>query len=240
MRFAGRTDGGVHARGQVVVISIPSSLVPDSSGEWWTIRKGINSRLPGDISVQEVKVLFDNPEFDPRKDAIRKQYSYTLKYRRKVWDEQGSLHPLCTGGPNCTRSGLDPKTMWISPWALDDSKMEKFCSMLTGEHDYSAFVHKRARREQDNTMAVERLEPTVLEQTVEEAPILTVRFLVEAKGFRRSMVRNLIGFLVDLCRGQVHESVMETIWTGTDEASRHVHSAPPFGLCLEEVTYKEA
>lgn len=245
-RFAGRTDGGVHARGQVVVISVPKSLLPidewkdnhDNKEGLWKIRKSINSRLPEDISVESVDLLSENSDFDPRKDAIRKQYSYTLKYRRKVFNANGELLSICTSGPNCIRGGLDPKTLWVCPWTLDDSKMEHFCQQLTGKHDYSAFVHKSARREKDNTLTVERFHIERLEESAEAAPILTVRFLVEAKGFRRSMVRNLVGFLVDLCRGQVDESVLDVIWTGTDEVSRYVHSAPPFGLCLEHVEYK--
>lgn len=241
VRFAGRTDGGVHATGQVIAISLPESVVPVANhrkdDELWRIRKSINSRLPDDISVQEVHSLADNPGFDPRKDAIRKRYSYTLKFRRKVLDDNGELLPICTSGPNCIRSGLDPKTLWISPWTLDDSNMERFCHLLTGEHDYSAFVHKKSRREKENILSVDSFSYECLDKTTEEAPILTIRFQVEAKGFRRGMVRNLVGFVVDLCRGQLSESVFDTIWSGTDEAARSVNSAPPFGLCLEHVSY---
>ena len=48
---------------------------------------------------------------------------------------------------------------------------------------------------------------------------------------------NLGCFVVDLCRGQIDESIFDTIWSGTDEAAKAVHSAPPFGLCLERVDY---
>lgn len=237
VRFAGRTDGGVHARGQVVAVSLPESVMVDGR-EPWRIRKSINSRLPEDISVEKVEPLVDYSNFDPRKDAVRKRYSYTLKFRKKVFDFNGQLLPFCSNsGPNCIRNALDPNTLWICPWPLSDTNMERYCQLLTGEHDYSAFVHKRSRREKENVLTVARFTYDCLEKTKEAVPVLTIRFQVEAKGFRRGMVRNLVGFVVDLCRGQLDESIFETIWSGTDEAARSVNSAPPFGLCLEQVTY---
>ena len=133
----------------------------------------------------------------------------------------------------------------VTPWALDDSKLDEYCRKLAGSHDYSAFVNKRARREQSNVMTVDHFSYKVLSDSSSSpsscksklAPVLTVRFAVRAKGFRRSMVRNLIGFLVDLCRGQLSESVWDTIWDGTDKSAALVHSAPPYGLCMEHVSY---
>ena len=65
-------------------------------------------------------------------------------------------------------------------------------------------------------------------------PMLTVRIL---QGFRRSMVRNLIGFLVDVSRGQVDESIFKELWSGDDAVALKINSAPACGLCLEHVQY---
>lgn len=67
------------------------------------------------------------------------------------------------------------------PWALDDSKLDEFCSKLSGEHDYSVFVHKKARRERSNVMTVNGLRCQRLIETKEAAPIVMVQFDVEAK-----------------------------------------------------------
>lgn len=231
VRFAGRTDAGVHARGQVLVVSLPDNL-----GELWQIHRSINSRLPVDISIKDVS-LCKNQNFDPRNDAQRKQYIYKIKYRRNVQSENGDLLPICSSGPHTIRTGLDPSDIWINPWALDDLKLEEYCQRLTGNHDYSAFVHKRARRDKDNVLTVDKLAVERLNETQEDAPIVTIRFVVEAKGFRRSMIRNLVGFLVDLCRGAVEESVFDQLWTGKDEVASKINSAPACGLCLEHVEY---
>lgn len=234
LRFAGRTDGGVHARGQVVAVSLPKHVAKE---KLWLIRRNINSRLPGDISVAKISSLADWPDFDPRKDVIRKRYSYTMRFRRKVLDSNGEPLPICMSGPNSIRSALDHKMQWICPWALDDSNMRAFCHQLTGYHDYSSFVQKQSRRLSNNELMVESFDYEVVDEIKEEAPVLTIRLQVIAKGFRQGMVRNLVGFIVDLCRGQVPGSVFNTIWTGTDEVASLVHSAPPFGLCMESVEY---
>ena len=79
LRVAGRTDKGVHARGQVVAIQLPLEL------EAWKIQKGIHGRLPTDISIQRVIPLDPSkPLFDPRQNTKRKQYSYTIKFQRRT------------------------------------------------------------------------------------------------------------------------------------------------------------
>eukprot|EP00980_Cylindrotheca_fusiformis_P024381 scaffold11809_cov128-Cylindrotheca_fusiformis.AAC.20 len=219
VRFAGRTDAGVHARGQVVAVSLPRH----SNDKLWMLRKSINSRLPDDISIDQIADCRET--FDPREDVKWKRYSYTLKYRRRVI-RKGELLPICSSGPNTVRCALDPSAVWVVPWALDDSKLEEFCHKLTGTHDYSVFVHKQARRDKSNVLTVNKLSCERISETNEAAPVVTVRFDVESKGFRRSMVRNLIGFLVDICHGVVDESVFQDLWSGDDELAAKLNMAP--------------
>jgi tRNA pseudouridine38-40 synthase len=58
-----------------------------------------------------------------------------------------------------------------------------------------------------------------------------------SQGFRRSMVRNLIGFLVDICRGAVDESIFQDLWSGDDALAAKLNMAPACGLCMEHVQY---
>ncbi|VEU42102.1 unnamed protein product [Pseudo-nitzschia multistriata] len=262
LRFAGRTDGGVHARGQVVAVSLPRAIFSDQKvinnisdenendrEKLWTIRKSINSRLPNDISIEDVSVCQDEC-FDPRLDAKRKQYSYMLRYRQMVTfeiknvknNECGkTISPICLkGGPQLLRTALDSNRVWICPWALDDSKLTHYCELLTGTHDFSAFVHKEARKTRDNKMTVTRLDYERVRFRDDVAPVWEIRFVVEAKGFGRSQVRNMVGFLVEACRGSFEdlESNQGWLWEeDPDRLAKQIPSAPACGLCLEHVMY---
>ena len=93
----------------------------------------------------------------------------------------------------------------------------------------------------DNQMTVNRLDyERVKFRDDEAAPVWEVRFLVEAKGFGRSQVRNMVGFLVEACRGSFKdlESNQGWLWEGNpDLLAKRVPSSPACGLCLEHVIY---
>lgn len=107
---AGRTDAGVHARGQVVSFraSTPlpaSALVP-------LLRRV----LPGDIRARHAQAC--DPAFDARRSARARRYAYRLLDRADVLWERFAWHP---------RRPTDPD-------ALGNA-----ASAITGEHDFSAF-----------------------------------------------------------------------------------------------------
>lgn len=215
LRAASRTDKGVHARGQVAVVTMQEQVAVEA------MRNALNARLPRDISIESVDTT--DADFDPRHQVQSKIYSYTLKYRR-------------TSGP--VRHALDPPTMWVVPWALDDTKLDASLEKLTGEHNYSAFVHKKERQERNHTMKIEKFWTETLYSDNNQADVVTMRIFVRAKGFRRSMVRNLVGFCVDVCRGQLIDVDWDELWRGSETAAAWVHAAPACGLCLESVFYE--
>ena len=86
-------------------------------------------------------------------------------------------------------------------------------------------------------MQLNKFDVVTLQESKEEVPVVTVKFLLEAKGFRRAMVRNLIGFVVDVSRGDLDMNHVDTVLSGTDEASNLVNASPASGLCLEKVEY---
>jgi tRNA pseudouridine38-40 synthase len=237
MRFAGRTDKGVHAKGQVVVIWM-ETVIPEET--LYEMRKALNSRLPVDISIERVDRVPD--DFCPRKDVVQKRYSYHIKFRRLVKDKKGHVLDVCHAGPQTIRSASDPPNLWVCPWALDDSKLRELCDRLEGTHDFRAFVHKDERDKRDHTMTIRMEYETIQEiDEPELAPVITVRFVLESKGFRRAMIRNLVGFCVDVCRGADHTAGIDwkKFWNEGEEIAKKVHSAPASGLSLDSVEYVE-
>ncbi len=118
--LAGRTDAGVHARGQVATFVTGSRLVVE------TFARGTNALLPLDISVRAAAVV--PAGFDPRRHAISRCYRYIL----------------C---PGRQRPALLRDFAWHSLAALDLDAIAKAASCLTGRHDFAAFTQpSEARR----------------------------------------------------------------------------------------------
>ena len=109
---AGRTDAGVHARGQVAAFDTASDK------DCAVILKGMNGLLPRDVRVRACE---EAPAvFDPRRDPISKTYRYT-------W----------TDGP--ADSPFWRRWSWYSREKLYDKGMAEAAQTLVGEHDFSSF-----------------------------------------------------------------------------------------------------
>ncbi len=109
---AGRTDAGVHARGQVV--SFPEERPLPLSA----YVKGMNALLPEDVAVRAASIEPDG--FDARRSARGKRYRYVI--------ENGA-----------TRAPLGLRTAWQIYAALDVAAMREAAASLVGRHDFAAF-----------------------------------------------------------------------------------------------------
>jgi tRNA pseudouridine38-40 synthase len=110
---AGRTDAGVHARGQVAHI--------DLSKDWRTdvLRDGLTAKLrPHPVAVLAAE---DVPgDFDARFSAVKRHYLYRIITRR----------------PDLT---LEAGLAWRWPRWLDENAMHAAAQELTGKHDFTTF-----------------------------------------------------------------------------------------------------
>lgn len=109
---AGRTDSGVHARGQVAVFDSPRQLPMKA---YWM---GLNGLLPDDIAVVKAEEVV--PDFDPRRWNSGKRYRYMVSNRR-------------------TRSPHRRFTHWEIFHPLAVAWMKDAAPSLLGKHDFSAF-----------------------------------------------------------------------------------------------------
>jgi tRNA pseudouridine38-40 synthase len=114
---AGRTDTGVHARGQVVHADVPARLDPER------VRRALNGALGPAIVVREAD--WAPPGFDARLSARRRTYVYRV-------DDSGSPDPL--------RRGF--VLAWPRP--LSVPRMREAARPLLGEHDFAAFCRSRS------------------------------------------------------------------------------------------------
>jgi tRNA pseudouridine38-40 synthase len=120
LTVAGRTDAGVHARGQVAQADIPGDAW-GSAGDVliWRLARA----LPPDLRVRSVSVA--PPGFDARFSALWRRYSY------RVSDSVATADPLRRGD-----------TLW-HPRDLDLAAMNAAAAALVGEHDFAAFCRRR-------------------------------------------------------------------------------------------------
>jgi tRNA pseudouridine38-40 synthase len=109
---AGRTDAGVHARGQVVSFRTTSRIPPQG------FRGALNAKMPEDVAV--VEAAEKNYEFHAQRDAKGKLYRFTILNRR-------------------TRSPLDRRFTYRVPFPLDVDRMTAAAGVLVGRHDFSSF-----------------------------------------------------------------------------------------------------
>ena len=109
---SGRTDAGVHARGQVASISIPR---PFDAAE---LQRALNSILPADIVVLDIAVAPD--DFDPRRAARSRVYEYRVLNRQVA-------------------SAFDYRYSWLVRDQLDLAAMNRAAQIFVGDHDFAAF-----------------------------------------------------------------------------------------------------
>ncbi|MCX6343675.1 MAG: tRNA pseudouridine(38-40) synthase TruA [Armatimonadetes bacterium] len=126
-----------------------------------------------------------------------------------------------------TRSALTGRYCWHVRRPLDVESMDRSAQCLLGEHDFSAFegAGSETRNKVRNMMFVDV-------KRCGEQVIIELR----ANAFLRSMVRNIVGTLVEVGLGKRPASQVEEILRSRDRCAAG-KIAPPQGLCLVEVEY---
>ena len=116
---SGRTDAGVHARGQVASFSLERESIPQE------IMNYVNQYLPEDIGVIEVQEAL--PRFHARLSAVRKTYVY------RIWN---------SSKPNV----FERKWMHTIEEPLDVEAMKEAAQYLIGTHDYESFCALKKKK----------------------------------------------------------------------------------------------
>ena len=111
--LAGRTDAGVHAKGQVAAFAIRSRHGPD------VFVRALNHHLPDQIAVRKAREVALT--FDPRRHAVSRWYRYTVHNSRQ-------------------RPALVRSFVWHVAEPLDEEAMGKAAASLVGERDFAAFT----------------------------------------------------------------------------------------------------
>lgn len=117
---SGRTDAGVHARGQVVHFETELEIPLEN----W--KKALNVQLPDDIFVQSVEYVDES--FHARFSAIEKEYRYFILLTKEIDERDVFLRNY----------------RYMTTDSFDDTLLETACRVLEGTHDFTAFSSARS------------------------------------------------------------------------------------------------
>ena len=169
---------------------------------------GINSNLPDDISVLNAWAVSD--AFHARYSAVRRAYRFVILNR-----------PV--------RSALLRHRVWWVRNPLDVEAMRTAAASLIGEHDFSSF---RAAGCQAHT-AVRTIRQLEIDR---DGDLIVLTF--EADAFLHHMVRNVVGSLVRVGKGEADAGWLARVLAQRDRRLAGI-TAPPGGLTLTRVDYSE-
>lgn len=221
LSVAGRTDAGVHARGQVVSFRFeeePGSTAADDPPEpgregadldLGKLRRSANKLLPPSIAICCASKA--PPGFDARFSALSRSYAYSVLNREYPSPFRGRFVHYYAG-------------------RLDLALLEEAAALILGRHDFTAFT------------------PTVTEHDDFSREISRSGWLLEdgllvyritAAGFLRNMVRVLVGTMLEIGRGYRPLADLPHLLAGATRPDAG-KTAPPQGLCLEKVDYPPA
>ena len=219
LTVAGRTDAGVHARGQVAHVDIDDAK--------WSALPGRSDRDPADALVRAVNALLARgaagprgfadavvravtpmpDSFDARFSALWRSYIYRIADSPRIWNP------------------CEKDVLWLSQH-LSCEAMNEAAQALLGEHDFIAYAKPR-----EGASTIRTLHELHFDRAAGGEIVGTVR----ADAFCHSQVRAMMGTLLDIGRGAKPVS-----WAGERLAARN-HAgmvvAPAYLLTLMEVGY---
>jgi tRNA pseudouridine38-40 synthase len=208
LTVAGRTDAGVHARGQVVHADVPATAwaeMADRGADRALAR--LARLLPADVRVRAVGPAPDG--FDARFSALWRRYSY------RICDDPAAADPV-----------RRHETLLYFR-RLDMPAMNEAAAACLGEHDFAAFCRRRPGA--TTVRALRRLD-----WHRDHVGVLVATVVADA--FCHSMVRSLVGAMIAVGEGRRPPRWPAELLAAAvrDPAVRVM---PPHALCLEEVRY---
>ncbi|MEW6369155.1 MAG: tRNA pseudouridine(38-40) synthase TruA [Acidobacteriota bacterium] len=174
------------------------------------IPMALNAGLRPDIRVLE---CVEAPGFDARRDCVSKTYSYTI----------------------CNARVADPFTRRYAahvPRRLDIEPMRAAAGLLTGEIDLSAFAPVETVRELGARGGVRTI--SLAQWDLDGGHLV---FRISGSGFLRYSIRTMVGAMVEIGRGSLALSDLESAILSRSRPALKSATMPAHGLCLCQVRY---
>lgn len=210
IHVAGRTDAGVHGRGQVAHFDLDYGVRPLSGH---ALAKALNAHLrPQPIAIVAAEPV--DAEFHARFDAVNKLYCYRIVNRQAP--------PV-----------LDEGLAWHVKRQLDVEAMRQGAKHLLGRHDFTTFRDSDCQA-LSPVKTLDRLDFEVV--PYDEYGGREIRVLAEGRSFLHHQVRNMVGTLELVGAGKWSPDDMRTALEACDR-TKGGPTCPPDGLYLMRVDY---
>lgn len=206
---AGRTDAGVHARGQVVSFDVSAAERADRS--LFRMRRSLNALTHDGISVRSVDDR--RPGFSARFDAVSREYRYRI---------------CVEGAPPVFLRDFS----WHMPHGLNVDAMREGARFLIGEHDFKSFCMAVSAEGKPTFRNVSEI--TIVPEEIMGERAITITVIGNA--FLHSMVRTIVGTLVAVGRGQRTPAWVGEVLAARDRRAAG-ENAPAKGLTFWRVVY---
>ena len=206
---AGRTDAGVHARGQVVSFDVSADEIEGRNLS--KLLRSLNALTHERISLSE---LLERPQgFSARFDAVEREYHYYI-----------------------STSATAPLFLRDFSWHIDKplnvQAMRAAAEYLEGEHDFKSFCLAASAKGKPTSRFVKRVS---LEETeIMGEPVLIIT--VVGNAFLHSMVRTIVGTLVKVGLGHREPEWVQRVLEACDRSAAG-ETAPAAGLVFWSVDY---
>ena len=212
---ASRTDAGAHAVGQAANFKCRGGFKTRPYVK--ILLRGLNGLLPRDIRVLKIKPV--PLKFHSQYNAKKKLYRYTIVTTPQVLPQERFF-------------------VYHYPYSLNVRAMKQAAKYWVGTHDFASFQGSDSKRElKKGTVPVRGQSPSI--RTIHRLQIFQKKdrliFEIEANGFLYTMVRTIIGTLLEVGNGRRRIESVKELLRRKDRAQAGA-TLPAKGLCLISVT----
>lgn len=207
---AGRTDAGVHAKGQVVSFTLADDEWHERSE--YKLLRSLNALTHDDIAVHSIESKA--PDFSARFSAVMREYRYFICVDKAA--------PL-----------IMRDFCWHLARDLDVDAMREATHFLIGEHDFKSFCMAASAVGKPTMRFVKRID--IDHQTLMRENLVVIT--VEGNAFLHSMVRTIVGTLVAVGLGKRSPEWVAKVLEARDRGAAG-ENAPAQGLIFWHVDYK--
>lgn len=222
LTVAGRTDAGVHARGQVAHLDVPARALAtvarprrgrsdEEAGQAGVLARRITGILGADADVVITSADLAPAGFDARFSALWRRYEYLV------------------ADTSALRDPLTRRSTVAFPRSLDVEAMDAAAGSLLGLHDFATFCRPRAE-----ATTIRTLQRYGWRRRADGVLVASL----QADAFCHSMVRALVGACVAVGEGRLDASDPLVLLRATERTSAF-KVMPAKGLVLTEVGYPE-